>query len=284
MRTSKLNFRRPSALRAVLLAVFTGLMLAVSVLVAVPSQAAESQNASWCPSFRVFLARGSRGVDLTLAGILPADYSAKDTTMQTFWDTFTKKMPKSDKVWVAYQAVPVVTGDIVGYENSILSGVASMHAAVHGFAKACPDSHWGMGGYSQGADLVGQYSKFLGRNPGLWRDTPKLLQNLKFAVVLANPSRNSAVPSIERRKPFATHDGLIRQAYELIFLGDQVPERLMTPKGVHLKLTGSYCIQHDPVCDFEGIPFALWNWPLHLKYGPVAKQAADWAAKLALAA
>lgn len=249
-----------------------------------PTQAAASGNASWCPQFRVFLARGSRGVDLTLAGILPASYSAKDTTMQTFWDTFVKKVPKADRVWVAYQAVPVVTGDIVGYENSILSGVSAMHAAVHNFVKACPDTPWGMGGYSQGADLVGQYGKFLGRNPGQWRDTPTLLRNLKFAVVLANPSRNSAVPVIERLKPAPTHDGIIRRAYELVFLSDQVPDRLMTPKGDHLRITGSFCLQHDPVCDYEGVALALRYAGLHKKYDPVAKDAANWASGFALTA
>ncbi len=274
-------FRRP--LRGVM-ALLAAVAMLVAGLTMAPANAATSANASWCPKFRVFLAKGSHGTDLTLAGILPAKYSAKDATMQTFWDAFIKKVPGSDRVWIAYQAAPVATGDIVGYEKSVTSGVSTMHAAVRGFVQACPETPWGMGGYSQGADLVGQYGKFIGRNPALWRDTPNLLRNLKFAVVLANPSRNSAVPEIERLKPAPTRDGLIRKAYEMISLGDKVQERLMTPKGDHLKITGSFCVQHDPVCDYEGPALALWNVHLHFEYQSVAKQAAVWAAQFALAA
>lgn len=199
-----------------------------------------------CSKIVVFGVRGSR----TNA----QDTGMADSVVNRFFNQFRyaytgQRVPPQSVIrmeMVRYPAVPVTNGVKAygaNYMRSVDAGVRELAAIVRTLKATCPKSAYVATGFSQGANVIGEFGR------DYWREG--LLNNGLAFVLFGNPARNQNVTEIELYKlPSGSH-GILYSGLKAI--GWPSPQdELTTPKGYSLLNTIDGCDPRDPVCSFKG--------------------------------
>jgi hypothetical protein len=223
--------------------------LALGVVVAVPASRAAADT--YCSPVKVLGVRGSGEIyDNSNLGMGPELYGLYQQVVQNLPDY---KVTGTGINYPAYgnfladlvYRVPLDT--IYGKLNaSINAGVGLLQQQVSIETAVCPNERLVLIGYSQGAGVVGSYLKSVGAGSSAYQ---KIVASVLWADPSFNETSRTSIPHISSQYP--SWSGILgqRSEYQLAW-GNSI---------------ASYCLQYDPVCDFDWGLNTL-DYPVHGEY------------------
>jgi hypothetical protein len=144
----------------------------------------------------------------------------------------------------------VVTGNPLTLKESKANGAAALEARAGQLAKACPLAKFVILGYSQGAEIAGDFLSEVGNREGVI-DPSRILAG----VLLSDPSRSPSTPDPEADAPVANPVKLTSVAETMIgpnVTGQGVLGAREKGMGVLAERVTSFCAPADSICSLSG--------------------------------